>query len=143
VANKDKEINRLNGVYIRLLKGAGVEVLDGRGVLQDPHTVKVGGRNITAETILVAVGGTPMKPDLPGVDLAITSNEAFHLETLPEHITIVGGGYIAVEFAGIFRGLGRHVTLTYRGEQILRGFDEDVRDHLALEMRKKGVDLRI
>ena len=143
VANKDKEIDRLNGIYIRMLKSAGMDVLDGRGVMTDPHTIKIGDRTVTAETVLVAVGGTPVKPKVSGIEHAITSNEAFHLKTLPEHITIVGGGYIAVEFAGIFHGLGRRVTLLYRGEQILRGFDDDVRDHLAIEMRKKGVDLRI
>ena len=143
VANKDKEIDRLNAIYIRLLEGANVEVLNGRGVLKDAHTIQVGERTVTADKILVAVGGTPMKPDIPGIEMAITSNEAFHLESLPQHITVVGGGYIAVEFAGIFNGLGRDVVQLYRGEQILRGFDDDVRDHLAIEIRKKGIDLRI
>ena len=143
VANKDREIDRLNGIYIKLLQNAGVEIHDGRAVLKDAHTVEVAGKTVTAERILIATGGTPSMPDLPGIEHAISSNEAFHLETLPEHITVVGGGYIAVEFAGIFNGLGRKVTQLYRGEQILRGFDGDVRHHLAGEIVKKGIDLRV
>ena len=142
VANKDREIDRLNAIYIKLLENAGVEIHDGRAVLKDAHTVEVAGKTVTAERILIATGGTPSMPDLPGIEHAISSNEAFHLETLPQHITVVGGGYIAVEFAGIFNGLGREVTLLYRGEQILRGFDGDVRHHLAGEIVKKGIDLR-
>jgi glutathione reductase (NADPH) len=143
VANKDKEIDRLEGVYERLLAGAGVEVLKGRAVLEDAHTVRMGERRFTADVILVATGGAPTKPEIPGAELAITSNEAFHLERLPEHVTIVGGGYIAVEFAGIFSGLACGVTELHRGELILRGFDADLRVHLATEMKKKGVDLRL
>ncbi len=143
VANKDTEIDRLNGIYISMLEGAGVTVYDGHARLLDPHTIGIdGGAEVTAETILIAAGGHPTKPDIPGAELAITSNEAFHLEALPEHITIVGGGYIAVEFAGIFNGLGRRVTQLYRGDPILRGFDDDVRVHLGQEIRKKGIDLR-
>jgi len=142
VANKDREIDRLNGIYIKLLDGAGVRRYDGRARLLDAHTIEVAGETVTTEHILLATGGTPTMPDVPGIEHAISSNEAFHLETLPEHITIVGGGYIAVEFAGIFNGLGRSVTQLYRSEQILRGFDRDVRDHLAGEIRKKGIDLR-
>ena len=142
VANKDKEIDRLNGIYISMLDGAGVRRYDGRARLTDAHTIEVAGETVTAEHILLATGGTPTMPDVPGIEHAISSNEAFHLETLPEHITIVGGGYIAVEFAGIFNGLGRKVTQLYRSEQILRGFDWDVRNHLAGEIRKKGIDLR-
>ena len=142
VANKDKEIDRLNGIYISMLDGAGVRRYDGRARLTDAHTIEVAGETVTAEHSLLATGGTPTMPDVPGIEHAISSNEAFHLETLPEHITIVGGGYIAVEFAGIFNGLGRKVTQLYRSEQILRGFDWDVRNHLAGEIRKKGIDLR-
>ena len=142
VANKDREIDRLNGIYINLLESAGVRRYDGRARLKDAHTIEVAGQTVTTERILLATGGTPTMPDLPGIEHAISSNEAFHLETLPEHITVVGGGYIAVEFAGIFNGLGRKVTQLYRGEQILRGFDWDVRHHLAGEIRKKGIDLR-
>jgi len=112
-------------------------------VLVDSHTVEIAGRRVTAETILVAVGAWPVLPETPGVEHAITSNEAFHLEALPQRIVIAGGGYIAVEFAGIFNGLGSRVTQLYRGDQILRGFDDDIRDTLAAEMRKKGVDLRL
>ena len=142
VANKDKEIDRLSGIYINLLTGAGVSVFDGRAVMNDAHTVAIGDQLCTAERILVATGGHPVVPAIPGIEHAITSNEAFHLDTLPEHITVVGGGYIALEFACIFHGLGREVTLLYRREQILRGFDDDVRDHVAREIVKKGIDLR-
>jgi glutathione reductase (NADPH) len=142
VANKDREIDRLNGIYIKLLDGAGVRRYDGRAQLKDAHTIEIAGETVTTDRILLATGGTPTMPDVPGIEHAISSNEAFHLDTLPEHITIVGGGYIAVEFAGIFNGLGRKVTQLYRSEQILRGFDGDVRHHLAGEIRKKGIDLR-
>jgi glutathione reductase (NADPH) len=142
VANKNKEIERLNGIYERLLNAAKVEVFKARAKVVDPHTVEVGGKRVTAEHILVATGGWPVVPDIPGKELAITSNEAFYLEKLPEKILIVGGGYIAVEFAGIFRGLGVEVIQLYRGPVFLRGFDDDVRHFLAEEMRKKGVDLR-
>jgi glutathione reductase (NADPH) len=142
VANKDQEIDRLNGIYISLLDNAGVRRYDGRARLLDAHTIDVAGETVTTEHILLATGGTPTMPEVPGIEHAISSNEAFHLKSLPEHIAIVGGGYIAVEFAGIFNGLGRSVTQLYRSEQILRGFDRDVRDHLAGEIRKKGIDLR-
>lgn len=142
VANKNKEIERLNGIYERLLNAAKVEIFKARAKVVDPHTVEVGGKRVTAEHILVATGGWPVVPDIPGKELAITSNEAFFLEKLPEKILIVGGGYIAVEFAGIFHGLGVDVVQLYRGPVFLRGFDDDVRHFLADEMRKKGVDLR-
>jgi len=141
IANKDTEIDRLNGIYIQLLKTAGVALLEGRGVLEDAHTVRVGDRTVTADTILIATGGWPTLPDIPGIEHAITSNEALHLDDLPRRMVVVGGGYIAVEFAGIFNGLGVDVTELYRGEQILRGFDNDIRAALAQEMRNKGVDL--
>ncbi|MBK8158096.1 MAG: glutathione-disulfide reductase [Rhodospirillaceae bacterium] len=142
IANKDKEIDRLNGIYKKLLSGSKVDLLETRGVLVDPHTVELAGKRVTAKHILIAVGGWPERPDLPGIEHSITSNEAFHLQTLPAEIVVVGGGYIAVEFAGIFNGLGAKVTQLYRGEQILRGFDDDVRNFLAVEMAKKGVDIR-
>ena len=142
IKNKDKEIDRLNGIYINLLDSAGVHRYDGHARLLDAHTIEIGEQVVKAEHILLATGGTPTFPDVAGIEHAISSNEAFHLDYLPEHITIIGGGYIAVEFAGIFKGLGRDVTQLYRGEQILRGFDWDVRNHLAKEMRKKNIDLR-
>ncbi|NKC15802.1 MAG: glutathione-disulfide reductase [Gammaproteobacteria bacterium] len=142
IANKNTEINRLNGIYERLLNNAGVKIFDGRARLVDPHTVAVNGEQFTSRYILVAVGGWPVIPDIPGKELAITSNEAFYLQSLPGRVIVVGGGYIAVEFAGIFNGLGASVTQLYRGPQFLRGFDDEVRGFLAEEMIKKGVDLR-
>jgi glutathione reductase (NADPH) len=142
IENKNAEIARLNGIYKNLLDGAGVEIIDGRGRLVDAHTVEVGDKSYTAERILVATGGWPTVPDFPGREHVITSNEAFFLEDLPERVVVVGGGYIAVEFAGIFHGLGSKVTQLYRGPLFLRGFDDDLRAFLAEEMRKKGVDLR-
>jgi glutathione reductase (NADPH) len=140
--NKDGEIARLNGVYAKLLEDAGVAHIEGRARVVDPHTVEVEGRRFTADNILVATGSWPSVPPVEGVEHAITSNEAFHIERLPARAIIVGGGYIAVEFAGIFHGLGVDVVQLYRGPLFLRGFDDDVRETLALEMRKKGVDLR-
>jgi glutathione reductase (NADPH) len=142
IANKDREIERLNGVYARLLDQAGVDLVDGRATFVDPHTVEVKGRRISAANILVATGGWPNLPEVPGVEHAITSNEAFHLKELPRRVVVVGGGYIAVEFAGIFHGLGVDTVQLYRGPLFMRGFDPDVREHLAGEMRKKGIDLR-
>ncbi|MFQ5971516.1 MAG: glutathione-disulfide reductase [Alphaproteobacteria bacterium] len=142
VANKDREIARLNGVYARVLTTAGVEIHRGRATLVDANTVALGDRRVTAEYILVATGGWPSVPDVPGKEHVITSNEAFHLGAFPRRAVIVGGGYIAVEFAGIFQGLGAETTLAYRGPLFMRGFDDDVRTHLAAEMRKKGIDLR-
>jgi glutathione reductase (NADPH) len=143
IAAKDQEIARLNGVYGRLLAAAGVEVIAGRGVLIDAHTVQVGGRPLTAQHILVATGGWPVVPDFPGAEHVITSNEAFHLEHLPRRVTIVGGGYIAVEFCSIFNGLGSAVRLVHRGSQLLRGFDHDLGRVLAEEMAQKGVTLKL
>jgi glutathione reductase (NADPH) len=142
IANKDKEIARLNGVYERLLTTAGVTIIDGRATLLDAHTVAIGSERITARYILVAVGGWPAAPRIPGAELAISSNEAFHLHAMPERIIVVGGGYIGVEFAGVFRGLGAEVTLVHRGDLFLRGFDDDLRAALADEMQKRGVALR-
>ncbi|WP_420546973.1 glutathione-disulfide reductase [Curvivirga sp.] len=143
IENKNKEISRLNGIYENLLKNAGVELINGRATLVDAHTVEVAGKQYTAEKILVAVGGWPSVPDIPGKEYISTSNDAFYLEELPERIIVVGGGYIAVEFAGIFNGVGANVTQLYRSEKILRGFDEDIRDHLTTEIIRKGVDLRV
>ncbi|MET1029098.1 MAG: glutathione-disulfide reductase [Dongiaceae bacterium] len=143
IANKDREIDRLNGIYKKLLAGSKVELIEQRAVLRDRHTVEVGGKLVTARHILVAVGGWPQKPDLRGIEHAITSNEAFHLPRLPERVVVVGGGYIAVEFAGIFNGLGAQVTQLYRGPQILRGFDDELRHFLAGEISKKGIGLRL
>jgi glutathione reductase (NADPH) len=143
IANKDREIARLNGVYERLLTAAGAEILRGRAEIIGPHTVKIAGQRISVEHILVATGSWPSKPDIPGAPLAITSNEAFHLERLPSRALIVGGGYIAVEFAGIFAGLGVQVSVVHRGAQLLRGFDADLRSALGTEMRKRGLDLHL
>jgi glutathione reductase (NADPH) len=140
--NKDSEIARLNAVYAKLLEDAGVAHIEGRARVVDPHTVEVEGRRITAGNILVATGSWPSLPEVEGVEHAITSNEAFHIESLPPRVIIVGGGYIAVEFAGIFHGLGVDVVQLYRGPLFLRGFDDDVRATLASEMRKKGIDVR-
>jgi glutathione reductase (NADPH) len=142
IANKDKEIERLNSVYGRLLDDAGVTRLDGRARVVDRHTVEIDGRTHTAANLLIATGGWPSMPEIPGIEHAISSNEAFHLQSLPERVIVVGGGYIAVEFAGIFNGLGAQTTELYRGELFMRGFDDDVRRLLAEEMRKKGIDLR-
>ncbi len=142
IANKNTEIERLNGVYRRLLEQSGATILDGHANILDPHTVLVGQKQYTADHILVATGGWPIVPEVPGSQHAITSNEAFFLPTLPNRIVIVGGGYIGIEFAGIFHGLGTQVTQVYRGPLFLRGFDDDVRKTLALEMRKKGIELR-
>jgi len=143
IANKDREIDRLEGVYEKLLSNANVAIHRGHARLLDPHKVEVGDRTYTAETILVATGGHPVFPPGHGWEHAISSNDAFHLERLPERAVVYGGGYIAVEFAGIFNGMGSQVTQIYRGPQILRGFDDDVRDTLAGELVKKGIDLRV
>ncbi len=142
IANKDKEIDRLNGIYHNILKNNNVTLYNGRAMLLDKNTVKVGDQTITAKYILIATGGTPVMPDVPGIEHAISSNEAFHLESFPKRVIVVGGGYIAVEFAGIFNGLGAEVTQLYRSTQILRGFDDDVRNFLAAEIQKKGIQLR-
>ncbi len=142
IENKDREIARLNSVYARLLDDAGVKRIEGRARVVDAHTVEVAGRRHTAANLLIATGGWPTLPEIPGIEHAITSNEAFYLKELPRSVIVVGGGYIAVEFAGIFNGLGARTTELYRGELFLRGFDDDVRRTLADEMRKKGVELR-
>ena len=139
--NKNKEIERLNGIYANLLDGAGVKVHHERAVLKDEHTVEVGGQRYSAKYILVASGGTPTIPDFPGNDLVITSNEAFYLPELPKKIVVVGGGYIAVEFAGIFAGLGVETTLIYRGPLFLRGFDISIREFVKNEIINKNINL--
>ncbi len=142
IGNKDREIARLNEVYRKLLYDAGITRIEGRARIVAPHTVSVGDHSFSTENILIATGSWPSVPTIPGVEHAITSNEAFHLEQLPGRVIVVGGGYIAVEFASIFHGLGSHTTELYRGPLFLRGFDDDVRQVLAEEMRKKGIDLR-
>ncbi len=144
IANKDKEIDRLEKAYRGNLERSKVSVIASRAVFDDRHTVRLlkEKRTVTAKTILVATGGWPYVPKIPGIEHAITSNEAFHLETLPKSILVVGGGYIAVEFASIFNGLGVKTTLVYRGEKILRGFDEDLRDDLTAALRKRGIEVQ-
>ena len=142
IAAKNAELDRLHGIYVRLLREAGAEMIDGRARLADPHSVEVGGRTITGERILIATGGWPSLPALPGIEHAITSNEALDLPQLPGRMVIVGGGYIAVEFAGIFNALGVAVSQVLRADTVLRGFDQDVRTALAIELVRKGVDLR-
>ena len=143
MANKNAEIERLEGIYERLLDDAGVEIRRGHARLLDAHRVEADARVSSAETILIATGGHPVFPPGHGWELAISSNEVFELDALPERAVVYGGGYIAVEFASIFNALGARVTEIYRGAQILRGFDDDVRDALAGELVKKGIDLRV
>ena len=137
-----REIDRLSGIYARNLRNSGAEIIEERVEFVDAHTLKLvmSGRTVTAKKILIATGGSPIMPnDVEGIELAISSNEMFHLDEIPEHIVIIGGGYIAVEFAGIMRGLGARVSLVYRGETVLRGFDDDVRTHVHEELKRKGV----
>jgi glutathione reductase (NADPH) len=148
LAAKDVEIGRLSGIYASNLAKAGAELVHAKARLLDAHTIELVGKKktVTAETILIATGGrvsVPGAEEVPGVEHVITSNEAFHLETLPKSILIAGGGYIAVEFAGIFNGLGVDTTLVYRGPNILRGFDEDVRSHVSDEIEKRGIRLMV
>jgi glutathione reductase (NADPH) len=144
IANKDREIARLEAAYTTNLERANVAIVKSRAVLEDAHTVRLTatGKTVRAGTILIATGATPhLGAEIAGIEHVISSNEAFHLQELPKRVLIQGGGYIAVEFANIFSGLGSEVTLVYRGEQILRGFDNDVRDHLATEMGKRGIKI--
>ena len=139
IANKNAELERLESVYHRLLRNAGVTEIAGTGRLADAHTVEVDGKSLTTETILIATGGWPTMPQIPGIEHVITSNEALDLDALPKHIVIVGGGYIAVEFAGIFNALGTEVHEIIRADMILRGFDEDIRESLRDEMTAKQI----
>lgn len=143
IANKDNEIDRLNKVYENLLANAGVDIHHGTGSLIDANTVQVGDTTLKTDKILIATGGAPFLPQIDGIEHAISSNEVFHLDEQPKAAVVVGGGYIAVEFAGIFNGLGTDTTLVYRGPQILRGFDNQVRNHLADEIVKKGINLQV
>ena len=144
MSGMNAEISRLEAIYHDNLRKAGVQLFGSRATIADPHRIRLGtGAEYSAKHILVATGGAPFVPDMPGAELGITSNEMFKLEKQPERIMIVGGGYIACEFAGIMNGLGTHVTQMYRGDQILRGFDEDVRDHVAEAMRRRGIVLEI
>lgn len=142
IANKNREIQRLNGIYRNLLVNSGVTLLEGHARITAPHEVEVEGKRYSARHILIATGGWPQVPDIPGRELAISSNEAFFLKDLPKRVLVVGGGYIAVEFAGIFQGLGADTTLLYRGDLFLRGFDGSVRTHLKEELEKRGLDLQ-
>jgi glutathione reductase (NADPH) len=142
IAAKDKEIGRLSQIYINMLNNSGVEIINGHAALVDPHTVEVAGRTYTAENILIATGSWPETPDIPGIEHVISSNEALDLEELPRRIIIVGGGYIAVEFAGIFSGFGSKVIELIRRPELLYGFDDDIRVALGEEMRLRGVDIR-
>lgn len=137
--NKNREIARLNGIYRSILTNAGVDIMEGRATIAAPHQIAFNGRIVTARNILIATGGWPVKPDIPGIEHAITSNEFFHLPQLPNTALIVGGGYIAVEFAGILHNLGVQTTLSYRGPLILRGFDQDIRQHVCNAMSTKGI----
>ncbi len=142
IANKNTELDRLEGIYNSMLSNASVETLAGRGALVDAHTVEVGGRKVTAERVLVATGGWPEVQPFPGQEYVISSNEALDLPAFPERVVIAGGGYIAVEFAGIFSQLGAEVTIIIRGDHVLRGFDHDLRLHLEEEMARSGVTVR-
>ena len=140
--NKTNEIKRLNEIYRTLLEGPGADIIESRATLTGPHAIEIDGSTITAEKILVATGSWPSVPDFPGREFVITSNEAFFLESFPERVVVVGGGYIAVEFAGIFAGLGAQTTQLYRGPLFLRGFDAGIREFIAAELREKHIDLR-
>ncbi|WP_334167002.1 glutathione-disulfide reductase [Achromobacter mucicolens] len=143
IANKNREIERLNGIYRNLLVNSGVTLLEGHARIVDPNTVDINGKTYSAAHILVATGGWPQVPDIPGKEHAITSNEAFFLKDLPRRVLVVGGGYIAVEFASIFNGMGAQTIQSYRGPLFLRGFDLGVREHLRDELVRKGIDLRM
>ncbi|MFZ5608602.1 MAG: glutathione-disulfide reductase [Pseudomonadota bacterium] len=143
IAHKDKEIDRLNGLYIQTLQSAGVDLFETRASLADAHVIDLGDKKCSARTILIATGGTPFIPDIPGIEHAFTSNEAFHLEKLPKRVIVAGGGYIATEFAGIFNGLGLEVTQLYRRDLILRGFDDELRQRAMQAMAAKGVTFHL
>jgi len=142
-AGRAREITRLNGIYLQLLKGSGVQIIEGWASLVDAHTVDVGGQRYSAKNLLIATGGMPSVPDIAGREHVITSNEIFDIDPFPKRLLVVGGGYIACEFASIFNGLGAQVTQLYRGTQVLRGFDDEIRGFIAAEMLKAGVDLQL
>ena len=142
ISNKNTEIARLNGIYEKLLVNSGVELLNGHAKLIDAHTVEVNGEHYSAKNILVAVGGWPQVPDIPGREHVTDSNQVFFLKEQPKRVLVIGGGYIAVEFASVFQGLGSETQLAYRGDMFLRGFDNDVREHLHQELLKKDMTLR-
>jgi glutathione reductase (NADPH) len=141
IAAKDHEITRLEGLYRKMLAGAGATVFDGRAVLVDAHTVEVAGKQYTAQNIVIATGGHPERLDIPGADLAIISDDAFYLKTMPRHVVLIGSGYISVEFAGIFRALGAEVHIVYRQPLPLRGFDQDIREAMAEALTAQGIVL--
>lgn len=141
--NRGREISRLNGIYLQLLKNSGVQIIEGWATIVDAHTVDVGGKHFTAKSILISTGGTPSVPEVNGLEHVMTSNDIFDLTPFPSRLLVVGGGYIACEFASIFNGLQSKVIQLYRGAQVLRGFDEDVRGFISAEMVKAGVDLRL
>ena len=142
-SNRASEISRLNGIYVQLLQSAGVQIINGWATLVDAHSVEVNGKRYSAKNVLIASGGKPAMPEVPGVEHAVSSNEMFDLAPFPRRLMVVGGGYIACEFASIFNGLGSDVTQLYRGHQVLRGFDEEVRAFIAGEMAKTGVTIRL
>ena len=142
-AGRAREITRLNGIYLQLLKGSGVQIIEGWATLVDAHTVDVGGQRYSAQNLLIATGGMPSVPDIAGREHVITSNDIFDIDPFPKRLLVVGGGYIACEFTSIFNGLGAKVTQLYRGTQVLRGFDDEIRDFIAAEMLKAGVDLQL
>ncbi|MEA1605976.1 glutathione-disulfide reductase [Pseudomonas spirodelae] len=142
ITNKNREIERLNGIYRNLLVNSGVTLLEGHARIVDDHSVELDGKRYSAKHILIATGGWPHIPEVPGHEHAIGSNEVFFLQQLPKRVLVIGGGYIAVEFASIFNGLGSHTSLLYRGDLFLRGFDNAVRNHLQEELTKHGVDLQ-
>ncbi len=143
VANKNREIARLNGVYEKLLRDAGVDIFVGRGEIASEHSVRVAGQQMQCDTILVATGGRPSRPAVPGAELVLSSDDIFHLSSLPKSIAIYGGGYISCEFAGVFHNLGIRTQLVHRGERLLRGFDDDVRSFVGDRMAKAGVELHL
>ena len=140
--NKNREIERLNAIYGGLLSDAGVTLFNDRASLLDAHTIAVGEEKVTSKNILIATGSWPLIPEVRGKEHIITSNEAFYLEDFPKKVTVVGGGYIAVEFAGIFNGFGAETTLVYRGDMFLRGFDKSLREFVKQELEKSGIDLK-
>lgn len=140
--NKNKEITRLNGIYERLLQDSNVEIFSAHATFLDHHSLTLNSTRVSAEKILIATGSTPFVPPIPGSEHVVTSNDMFYLDRLPERLTVVGGGYIAVEFAGIMNGLGVQTTLVYRGSTFLRGFDQDIRHIIARELKEKGIRLQ-